>query len=111
MELDGKMMSRAIENLIINSIKYSLENTRVYIDIEKEHGFVTISMKNIANYEMNFNEEEIFERFARGDKSRNSKIEGSGLGLAITKSIIELHNGSFKIEADGDLFKSIIKLK
>ena len=35
MALDGKMMSRAIENLIINSIKYSLENTRVYIDIEK----------------------------------------------------------------------------
>ncbi|WP_293981040.1 sensor histidine kinase KdpD [uncultured Clostridium sp.] len=110
MELDGKMMSRAIENLIINSIKYSLENTRVYIDIEKEHGFVTISMKNIANYEMNFNEEEIFERFARGDKSRNSKIEGSGLGLAITKSIIELHGGIIKIRREGDMFKIYIKL-
>lgn len=110
MELDGKMMSRAIENLIINSIKYSLENTRVYIDIEKDNEFVTISMKNIANYDMDFNEEEMFERFARGDKSRNSKIEGSGLGLAITKSIIELHGGIIKIRREGDMFKIYIKL-
>ena len=110
MALDGKMMSRAIENLIINSIKYSLENTRVYIDIEKSDEYVIISMKNIANYEMNFNEDEMFERFARGDKSRNSKIEGSGLGLAITKSIVELHGGIIKIRREGDMFKIYIKL-
>ncbi len=110
MKLDGKMMSRAIENLIINSIKYSLDNTRVYIDVKKSNGFVTISMKNIANYEMNFNENEMFERFARGDKSRNSKIEGSGLGLAITKSIIELHGGIIQIKREGDMFKIYINL-
>lgn len=110
MALDGKMISRAIENLIINSLKYSLENTRVYIEIEKNEGYVTISMKNIANYEMDFSEEEMFERFARGDKSRNSKIEGSGLGLAITKSIVELHRGIIKIRREGDMFKIYVKL-
>ena len=110
MALDGKMISRAIENLIINSLKYSLENTRVYIEIEKNEDYVTISMKNIANYEMDFSEEEMFERFARGDKSRNSKIEGSGLGLAITKSIVELHGGIIKIRREGDMFKIYVKL-
>lgn len=54
---------------------------------------------------MDFNTQDIFERFARADKSRNSSVEGSGMGLAITKSIIELHNGSIKIEVEGDMFK------
>ena len=59
---------------------------------------------------MDFNESEIFERFARGDKSRNSKVEGSGLGLAITKSIIELHGGEVNIKREGDMFKLYISL-
>lgn len=110
MELDGRLMSRAIENIIINALKYSLENTRVYIDVKITGGFVKISVKNVANYEMDFNEEEMFERFARGDKSRNSKIEGSGLGLAITKSIVELHGGEIKISIEGDMFKIYLML-
>ena len=105
MELDGKLMSRALENIIINALKYSLNNTRVYINIKLEDECVKIGVKNIANYEMDFNEEEMFERFARGDKSRNSKVEGSGLGLAITKSIVELHGGEVKIKKEGDMFK------
>jgi signal transduction histidine kinase len=105
MELDGKLMSRALENVIINALKYSLNGTRVYINIKLEDDYVKIGVKNVANYEMDFNEEEMFERFARGDKSRNSKVEGSGLGLAITKSIVELHGGEVKIKKDGDMFK------
>jgi len=105
MELDGKMMSRALENIIINALKYSLTNTRVYINIKLEDDYVKIGVKNIANYEMDFNEEEMFERFARGDKSRNSKVDGSGLGLAITKSIVELHGGEVQIKKEGDMFK------
>ena len=61
-------------------------------------------MKNISSYEMDFDKEEIFERFKRGDKSRNT--EGSGLGLSIAKSILELQGGNLSIEIDGDLFKA-----
>lgn len=106
---DGKRLYRVFENLISNIVKYSLTNTRVYIDMFKENDEVTIVMKNISAYELSFDTNEITNRFKRGDDSRST--EGSGLGLAIAKSIIELHNGSFKIEVDGDLFKSIIKLK
>jgi len=105
MELDGKLMSRALENVIINALKYSLNDTRVYINIKLENEYVKIGVKNVSNYEMDFNEEEMFERFARGDKSRNSKVEGSGLGLAITKSIVELHGGEITIKKEGDMFK------
>ena len=105
LDLDGKLMSRVFENLIVNALKYSLNNTRVYIDINSGDNEVEISFKNISNYELDFNTEDIFERFTRADKSRNSSVEGSGMGLAITKSIIELHNGSIKIEVEGDMFK------
>lgn len=110
MNLDGKLMSSLFENIIINALKYSLANTRVYIDILDEGELLKILFRNIANYEMDFDTEEIFEKFVRGDKSRNSEIEGSGMGLAISKSILELHNGDMKIDIDGDMFKLIILL-
>lgn len=106
--LDGKLMSRLFENIIINSLKYSLENTRVYIDILENDDDVEISFKNVSNYEMDFSTEEIFERFVRADKSRTSLVEGSGIGLAIAKSIVELHGGSINIEVEGDMFKLYI---
>ena len=110
LDLDGKLISRVFENIIINALKYSLKNTRVYIDIEDLENLTKISFKNISNYEMNFNEKDMFERFTRADKSRNSKIEGSGMGLSIAKSIVELHNGSIEIEVEGDMFKIHIML-
>ncbi len=105
LDLDGKLMSRVFENLIVNALKYSLNDTRVYVDITSKENSVEISFKNISNYELDFNTEDIFERFTRADKSRNSSVEGSGMGLAITKSIVELHNGIIKIEVEGDMFK------
>ncbi|MGL5867924.1 sensor histidine kinase [Clostridium chrysemydis] len=110
MPLDGVMFSRVIENITVNALKYSLEGTRVYADIEKIENEVIISFKNVANYEMSFDENSIFERFVRADESRNSKVEGSGLGLAITKSIVELHGGETKIKREGDLFKIFVIL-
>ena len=59
-------------------------------------------MKNISATELNFNPNEITERFVRGDASRNT--EGSGLGLAIAKSFTELQGGRLEILTDADLF-------
>ena len=58
---------------------------------------------------LDFTPEEITERFARGDLSRNT--EGSGLGLAIAQSFTELQGGEFKVETDADLFKVTITWK
>lgn len=107
-DLDGKKTWRVFENLISNSLKYSQHNTRVYIDLVELDNKIVFTIKNISAYELNFDVDEIFERFKRGDISRTT--EGSGLGLAIAKSIVELQGGTLNIEIDGDLFKAIVKI-
>lgn len=91
------------ENLIVNITKYAMPHTRVYVELSDSESQVTISMKNISASELNFDTEEITDRFVRGDSSRNT--EGSGLGLAIAKSFTELQYGTLKIFTDADLFK------
>lgn len=110
LHLDGARISRVMDNLICNAIKYSLENSRIYLEVIEYEEECEIIVKNISKYDLDFNEDDILERFVRGDKSRNSTIDGSGLGLAISKTIVELHKGTLKVKCDGDLFKVIIKL-
>ena len=104
--VDGKLMWRATENLLSNVFKYALEGSRVYIDILDLGTEVKLIIKNISAYELNISPDELMERFKRGDEARNS--QGSGLGLSIAKSLIEIQKGSFNIEIDGDLFKAVI---
>ena len=106
--VDGQKLWRVFENLIGNIFKYALENTRVYISLKPEPNHVILTFKNITKYELGESVDELFERFKRGDTSRQT--EGSGLGLAIAKSIIDLHDGSLDLEVDGDLFKVTIFL-
>ncbi|OPJ59510.1 sensor histidine kinase [Clostridium oryzae] len=109
LNLDGKKTWRVFENMINNILKYSQPGTRVYIELIELDESVKIIMKNIANYEMDFDVEEISERFKRGDKSRHT--EGTGLGLAIAKSILDMENGQLRLSIDGDLFKAVVEFK
>ncbi|RAP19387.1 hypothetical protein C2W64_03978 [Brevibacillus laterosporus] len=102
-EVDGKKTWRVFENLMSNAIKYSLPNTRVYLSLHEEVDRVLFTIKNVSAYEINFEVNELFERFKRGDQARHT--EGSGLGLAIAKSIMDLQGGELLIEIDGDYFK------
>ncbi|MEH7358282.1 sensor histidine kinase [Priestia megaterium] len=106
--VDGQKLWRVFDNLIENILKYSLEQTRVYISVQEINEQVKLTFKNVSKYELNEQADELFERFKRGDASRQT--DGSGLGLAIAKSIIDLHGGELNIEIDGDLFKVTITL-
>ncbi|NFK29561.1 sensor histidine kinase [Clostridium botulinum] len=106
---DGKKTFRVFQNLISNILKYSMKNSRVYIEVCEEDDYISIVFKNISEYQVDFTEEEILERFKRGDSSRTT--EGSGLGLSIAKSLVELQGGQFIINIDGDLFKVVVNLK
>ena len=106
--LDSEKTYRIFENLIVNITKYAMPHTRVYIEMNERPDDVQIFMKNVSAGELNFNTEEITDRFVRGDSSRNT--EGSGLGLAIAKSFAQLQHGNLKITTEADLFKAEIIL-
>lgn len=89
---DGRRMYRIFDNLMNNICKYAQPETRVYLSIEKKDGNAVITFKNTSREQLDMSEEELMERFTRGDHSRNT--EGYGLGLSIAKSLSELQNGS-----------------
>ena len=105
---DGKKLYRVFQNVIDNTLKYSLSGTRVFIELEEIKGKAVTTIKNTSGYEIDFTPDEILQRFNRGDKSRTT--EGSGLGLSIAESFTNACGGSFKLDIDGDLFKVTISL-
>lgn len=104
---DSRYLYRVIDNLFGNISKYALDSSRVYIDTAVKDNKISIIFKNISKERLNITEEELMQRFVRGDKSRTT--EGSGLGLSIAKSLTELQKGTLSCKIDGDLFKVEIK--
>ncbi len=100
---DGRLLWRAMSNVLSNAVKYALPGTRLYVDVSAVEDKAVISFKNISGAQLNISAEELMERFVRGDSSRNT--EGSGLGLNIAKSLMELQKGQLQLLVDGDLFK------
>lgn len=104
---DGKKLYRVFQNIIDNALKYSLENTRIFVTLKEKDGRAIAEIKNTSAYELDFSETEITERFSRGDRSRAT--EGSGLGLSIARSFTNACNGYLRVILDGDQFKVIIE--
>lgn len=104
---DGQRMYRVFQNLIRNCAQYSLEGSRVYVNLTSQNGYVTVSIRNISKNEITMNGEDLTARFVRGDQNRTT--EGSGLGLSIAKSFTEACGGIFNVHTDGDLFTVIVQ--
>ena len=73
---DGRHLWRVIDNLLSNCAKYALEGTRVYIELVRGKGSVSLSVKNISREALNIPPERLLERFVRGEESRST--EGCG---------------------------------
>lgn len=104
---DSRRMWRVFDNLMGNICKYAMENTRVYLSLEREDGMAVFTFRNTSREPLTADPSELTERFVRGDASRNS--DGSGLGLSIAKSLTELQGGAFRLTTDGDLFKVTLR--
>ncbi|MBO5460883.1 MAG: HAMP domain-containing histidine kinase [Ruminococcus sp.] len=98
MKGDEKAIGQLTAILLDNALKYSPENGKVSLVFKKQSRQLILSVQNTTAASIpQKNLQVLFERFYRGDSSRNSKTGGYGIGLSIAKAIVSAHNG--KIQA------------
>ena len=91
---DINNLTRALSNLVQNSIQYSPSDNEVNIRFYKENDLAVFTIENKGNIPEN-ETEKIFDRLYRGEFARTTK--GSGLGLTIARAVIEKHGGTIKV--------------
>lgn len=97
-EIDPILFQRALDNIVINALKYSGDTSTVVISLNTEpNGKPTIVISDNGKGMTNVEIENLFTRYFRG--ANTDQIEGSGLGMSIAKNIIEAHNGTISVES------------
>jgi two-component system sensor histidine kinase BaeS len=90
---DRNRMIQILVNLLSNALKFTPENGNVRIEALEEQQDVLIAIQDSGSGIVREDLPYIFERFYRGDKSRNRRTGGSGLGLTIVKKLVTAHAG------------------
>jgi len=90
-QCDRSMMKRALSNLLSNAIRHAAKNSVVKVIIETRQNTSRIIVENTGSTIPAEQLSKIFDRFYRGDPSRQRRGDGAGLGLAIVKSIVQVH--------------------
>ena len=106
-EVDETKLTLAISNLVENGIKYNKENGWVHISLNVDNTFFYVKVEDCGCGIPLDDQEHIFERFYRVDKSHSREIGGTGLGLAITRSAVLMHHGAVRVyskEGEGTTF-------
>lgn len=108
---DQERIKQLLVILLDNAIKHSTKKGKIIVNLSKVKNEVVIEVKNNGKEIPLDLRDKIFERFYRGDKSRNRDENRYGLGLAIAKGIVDSHKGKISVFcADGyTTFKVVFK--
>ena len=99
-EVDEVKLTLALSNLVENAIKYNEPQGWVRVRLDADHQFFTVEISDSGMGIPEEEQEHIYERFYRVDKSHSREIGGTGLGLAITRSAVLMHRGSIKVMSE-----------
>jgi len=106
-EVDEMKLSLAISNIVDNAVKYTPEGGVVKVTVDADFQNLFISVTDTGIGITDDEQQKVFDRFYRVDKTRDRETGGTGLGLAITHSTIVLHNGGIRVvsrENEGTTF-------
>ena len=115
--IDADRINQVFSNLVNNSIKYSMNTKKLWLDFEiddnEENFMVSVKDSGIGIKDQHISH--IFDRFYRADVKDNTlhTIEGRGLGLTLCKEIINAHQGEIFAESTygtGSTFTFIIPI-
>jgi signal transduction histidine kinase len=95
---DRRALTRAVTNLVSNSIKYSNGHRWLFIRARAATGEVRITVEDRGIGLDASERDHLFEPFVRGRRAVNAQIPGSGLGLSIVRSTVEAHGGRVSLE-------------
>ena len=95
---DKELIKELIENLVQNAIRYNNPGGKVLVSVNTQDNSTCLIVKDNGIGIPAADQQRVFERFYRVDKSRSKATGGTGLGLAIVKHIVEIHDA--KIELD-----------
>jgi heavy metal sensor kinase len=97
---DRIRLQQLFTNLIDNAIKFTPEKGSIWITSEENGGNVLVKVKDTGIGISKEEQENIFERFYRVDKSRSKETGGVGLGLSIVEWIAQAHHGRIEVESE-----------
>lgn len=92
------LISRALENIFMNAVKYSPMSGKISISISRQQNIIQLVLCDQGPGIPEQDLKHILKPFYRSDQSRNQQTGGFGLGLAITQKIIQQHQAYLKIE-------------
>lgn len=104
---DELLLSQALDNIVNNAIKYSVEESIISISADGEKQVLRIT--NIFDSKEIYNVNELENPFVKGSASRSDK-SGSGIGLSISKAIFEMHKFKQNISCDDKRFVVTVKM-
>ncbi len=95
---DPDLLRQVVQNLFSNAIKYNREDGAAEARLWQDGETVVFTLANTTDSGLGIDRERFFDRFYRGDPSRNRKVDGTGLGLSLAREISRAHGGELVLD-------------